>query len=40
MICSVVAGYVWDNENYYVKNHDKTTDTLAHFVRMDKPVEV
>ena len=40
MICSVLAGYVWDKENYYVKNHAKAIDTLAHIVRMNKPVEV
>lgn len=36
MICSVLAGYVWDKENYYVKNHAKAIDTLAHVVRMGK----
>jgi hypothetical protein len=40
MICSVLAGYVWDKENYYVKNHVKAIDTLAHIVRMNKPVEI
>ncbi len=40
MICSVLAGYVWDKENYYVKNHAKAIDTLAHIVRMNKPIEV
>ena len=40
MICSVLAGYVWDKENYYVKNHAKAIDTLAHIVRMNKPVEI
>jgi hypothetical protein len=31
-ICSVLAGYVWDLENVYVKNHDtalyKTASTI------------
>jgi flavin-dependent dehydrogenase len=36
MICSVLAGYVWDKENYYVKNHDRAIDTLASVVRMNK----
>lgn len=36
MICSVLAGYVWDKENYYVKNHARAIDTLAQVVRMNK----
>ena len=34
------AGYLWDKENYYVKNHAKAIDTLAHIVRMNKTVDV
>lgn len=32
-ICSVLAGYVWDNENPFVKNHAKQVRTLAKFIR-------
>lgn len=38
MICSVLAGYVWDKSNYYVKNHARAIDTLAEVVRMNKVV--
>jgi len=31
-ICSVLAGYVWDNSNPFVKNHEKNVRTLAHFI--------
>jgi hypothetical protein len=31
-----LAGYVWDKENYYVKNHARAIDTLAQVVRMNK----
>jgi len=34
------AGYLWDKENYYVKNHAKAIDTLAYIVRMNKTVDV
>lgn len=31
-ICSVLAGYVWDKSNPFVKNSDKTVRTLARFL--------
>jgi flavin-dependent dehydrogenase len=31
-ICSVLAGYVWDMENPFVKNHEKAVRTLAKFL--------
>lgn len=34
MICSVLAGYVWDESNYYVKNHQRAIKTLAKVVEM------
>ncbi len=38
MICSVLAGYVWDTNNYYVKEHARAIDTLASVVRMHKKI--
>lgn len=31
-ICSVLAGYVWDLNNPFVKNHEKSVRTLANFL--------
>jgi flavin-dependent dehydrogenase len=31
-ICSVLAGYVWDLSNPFVKNHEKSIKTLARFL--------
>lgn len=31
-ICSVLAGYVWDMTNPFVKNHEKSVRTLAKFL--------
>jgi flavin-dependent dehydrogenase len=33
-ICSVLAGYVWDMTNPFVKNHEKSVRTLANFLDM------
>jgi flavin-dependent dehydrogenase len=35
-ICSVLAGYVWDTENPYVKNHDRALKTLANVLRLEE----
>ena len=35
MICSVLAGYVWDDTNPYVKKHDTALSTLAKVIRME-----
>ena len=35
-ICSVLAGYVWDETNPFVKNHDKNVRTLARFLDTQK----
>ena len=32
-ICSVLAGYVWDTENHYVKNHDTALFKLAATIK-------
>ena len=34
-ICSVLAGYVWDLENPYVKHHARVLGSLAKLVRME-----
>ena len=33
MICSVLAGYVWDTNNPYVKDHDKALIRLSKMIR-------
>lgn len=35
-ICSVLAGYVWDDTNPFVKQHARAVKTLADHVRMQK----
>lgn len=37
-ICSVLAGYVWDLENPFVKKHDKALASLAKIIRHRKVV--
>lgn len=32
-ICSVLAGYVWDETNPFVRQHEKSVQTLARFIR-------
>jgi flavin-dependent dehydrogenase len=34
MICSVLAGYVWDTDNPYVKNHKTALHKLARTVEL------
>lgn len=34
-ICSVLAGYVWDQTNPFVKNHDRLIKTVAEMVRLE-----
>jgi hypothetical protein len=36
MICSVLAGYVWDISNPYVKNHDTALIKLAKLINLEK----
>ena len=33
-ICSVLAGYVWDETNPFVKKHGKVLNTLAKIIQM------
>jgi flavin-dependent dehydrogenase len=39
-ICSVLAGYVWDLTNPFVKKHDRAIKSLAQVIRMDKKQNV
>ncbi len=34
-ICSVLAGYVWDQNNPFVKNHSRLVKTVAHIIEMN-----
>jgi hypothetical protein len=34
-ICSVLAGYVWDTTNPFVKKHDRVLASLAQVVRIE-----
>ena len=35
-ICSVLAGYVWDENNPFVKNHNRLVKTVAKFIDLEK----
>ncbi|HLU87367.1 MAG TPA: NAD(P)/FAD-dependent oxidoreductase [Taishania sp.] len=35
-ICSVLAGYVWDDSNPFVRKHNTILNTLAHVIRMNE----
>lgn len=37
-ICSVLAGYVWDESNPFVRNHSKQVKTLANYIRNSSEV--
>lgn len=39
MICSVLAGYVWDTSNPYVKDHDKALKKLAKTIKLRDSIE-
>lgn len=38
-ICAVLAGYVWNEENPFVKKHDNLIKNMAHFINMSKEKE-
>jgi flavin-dependent dehydrogenase len=40
MICSVLAGYVWDRENPYVKDHKTALTKLARLIEIEKVLSV
>jgi flavin-dependent dehydrogenase len=35
-ICAVLAGYVWDQENPFVKKHDNVIKNMAHLLNLEK----
>ncbi|PKP16509.1 MAG: pyridine nucleotide-disulfide oxidoreductase [Bacteroidetes bacterium HGW-Bacteroidetes-23] len=35
-ICAVLAGYVWDDTNPFVKKHDNVIKNMAHMINMEK----
>lgn len=35
-ICAVLAGYVWDETNPFVKKHDNVIKNMAHMITMEK----
>jgi flavin-dependent dehydrogenase len=39
MICSVLAGYVWDLSNPFVKNHDSALQLLARTIQLENLVD-
>ena len=38
-ICSVLAGYVWDTSNPFVKKHDRAVRSLAEVIRINRTKE-
>lgn len=34
-ICAVLAGYVWDEENTFVKKHNRAVRSMAHLIDME-----
>jgi len=34
-ICSVLAGYVWDETNPFVKKHDRAISSIAHLINLE-----
>jgi flavin-dependent dehydrogenase len=39
MICSVLAGYVWDTNNPYVKDHDTALQKLAKLIQLRDKIQ-
>lgn len=35
-ICAVLAGYVWDKTNPFVKKHNRLVKTMAHIINMEQ----
>ncbi len=38
-ICAVLAGYVWDETNPFVKNHDRLIKTLANIIHLERKTQ-
>lgn len=39
-ICAVLAGYVWDKENPFVKKHDNLIKNMAHLINLKQEMEI
>ncbi len=39
-ICAVLAGYVWDETNPFVKNHDRLVKTVARIIDMENQAKI
>lgn len=39
-ICAVLAGYVWNKDNPFVKKHDHVIANLAHIIRQEKEAQL
>lgn len=35
-ICSVLAGYVWNEDNPFVKKHDNLIRNMAYIIELEK----
>jgi hypothetical protein len=35
-ICAVLAGYVWNKDNPFVKKHDTVIKNLANLIKLEK----
>lgn len=38
-ICAVLAGYVWNEENPFVKKHDRVIKSMAHIIENEKSAQ-
>ena len=38
-ICAVLAGYVWNKENPFVKKHDRAVKNMAYMLEMGKSMD-
>ena len=38
-ICAVLAGYVWDEENPFVKKHDNVIKNMAYILNNEKSAQ-
>ena len=39
MICSVLAGYVWDKTNPYVKDHGTALTKMARLIKLEESIK-
>ena len=38
-MCSVLAGYVWDTENPFVKNHEANVKRIVRLINVGKKLK-